>query len=186
MRRHLASSIAFLLAACAPDGDTAAKGPAAANGPYLNGLSVANSAPPVAPGVTLEPARSNQTRVPTTPATDLALSMPRNLRGAWRADDLERAPTDEDCNQTSSSNRNFGKVLTIRQDGYSLFEEGGRLITVHALSDDMIEATFDTTYADTPTRARLAFKILPGGRLSVTDKDASGRTAATAYRRCPA
>ena len=130
------------------------------------------------------PAPAGNTATP--PAPDLAFNMPQSLRGSWRVDDLDRAPTNEDCNQTSSSNRNIVKVLTIRKDGYVLFEEGGRLTTLHARSNNMIDATFDTTYADTPTQARVAFMVLPGGRMSVTDKDGSGQMVAAAYRRCPA
>ena len=43
-----------------------------------------------------------------------AATMPVSLRGQWREDDLAREPTQEDCNQTSDTNRNFGKVLTVR------------------------------------------------------------------------
>lgn len=113
-----------------------------------------------------------------------AASMPAALRGQWREDDLGRAPTREDCNQTSSTNRNFGKVLTVREDGYSLFETGGRIMEVHSRTDTMIDATFDTTYADTPTRARRDFALQPGGTLAVNDDDGDGRLSVTQYRRC--
>ena len=120
------------------------------------------------------------------PAEDeVAQTMPRAVRGQWRENDLGRDPTREDCNQTSSTNRNFGKVLTVRADGYSLFESGGRIIEVHNRTDAMIDATFDTTYADTPTTARKDFALQPGGSLAVNDDDGDGRLSVTEYLRCP-
>lgn len=119
------------------------------------------------------------------PTTAISPTMPAAIRGQWREDDLGRAPTLEDCDQTSSSNRNFGKVLTVRADGYSLFEDGGRIIEVHNRTDTMIDATFDTTYADTPTSARRDFALQPGGSLAVNDDNGDGSLAVTQYRRCP-
>ncbi len=115
----------------------------------------------------------------------LAATMPQTLRGQWREDDLGRAPRAEDCNQTSQSNRNFGKVLTVRADGYSLFESGGRIMTVHQRTDTMVDATFDTTYADTPTSARQDFAIQADGTLAVNDDDGDGTPSVTQYRPCP-
>ncbi len=112
-------------------------------------------------------------------------TMPNRLRGEWRADDLGRAPTREDCNQTSGSNRNFGKVLTISSNGFSLFEQGGRIVDIHTRTDSMIDATFDTTYADTPTTARMDFALQPGGTLAVNDDDGDGTPSVTQYRPCP-
>lgn len=112
-------------------------------------------------------------------------TMPEAVRGQWRENDLGRDPTREDCNQTSQSNRNFGKVLTITAEGYSLFEEGGRIIAVHSRSDESIDATFDTTYADTPTRARRSVALQSKGALAVTDDYGGGRVDLTEYLPCP-
>lgn len=112
-------------------------------------------------------------------------TMPQAMRGQWRVNDLRRAPTAEDCNQTSQTNQNFGKVLNITANGYSVFEEGGRPIEVHARSENRIDATFDTTYADTPTRARRNFALQSGGALAVNDEGDDGRSKVTQYRRCP-
>ena len=186
MRYLLIVSVAVGVSACAPDVEPTAGGSATANSSAPNSSKIAAEAQPVAPGGTAERAPRIPEPAPTARDADLPLRMPLLLRGAWRADDLDRAPTGDDCNQTAASNRNFGKVLTIREDGYNLFEDGGRLITVHARSNDMIDATFDTTYADTPTQARIAFTAGPADRLKLTGKDASAQVSARAYRRCPA
>lgn len=123
--------------------------------------------------------------VDSTRRADLTQSMPVAFRGHWRENDLSRDPTHEDCNQTSQSNRNFGKVLTINAEGYSLFEDGGRIIDVHGRSEHMIDATFDTTYADTPTRARKDFALRSDGSLAVNRDDEDGRPDVTEYLRCP-
>lgn len=117
-------------------------------------------------------------------AGSLAANMPQAMRGQWREDDLGRAPTAEDCNQTSQSNRNFGKVLTVRANGYDLFESGGRIVTVNQRTDIMIDATFDTTYADTPTSARQDFALQTDGTLAVNDDDGDGILSVTQYRPC--
>ena len=105
------------------------------------------------------------------------------LHGVWRQADLGGALTAEDCNQTSASNKNFGKVITVRPDGYTLFEDGGRIIEVHNRTDETIDATFDTTYADTPTKARRNFVMQPDGTLVVTDL--GGTSPTVEYRPCP-
>ncbi len=124
------------------------------------------------------------TAPPTGEPTAVASTMPEALHGQWRKDDLDRQPTREDCNQTSQSNINFGKVLTVNATGYSLFEDGGRIIDVHGRTANRIEATFDTTYADTPTRARKAFVLRPNGSLVVDSDEGNGQPAPTAYLRC--
>ncbi len=110
--------------------------------------------------------------------------MPQAVRGQWRENDLGRVPTSEDCNQTSQSNRNFGKVLTINAGGYSAFEDWGRIIEVHNQTGNMIDATFDTTYADTRTSARKDFALQPDGSLTVNNDDGDGRLDVTEYLRC--
>lgn len=112
-------------------------------------------------------------------------TMPLAVRGQWRQNDLGRVPTSEDCNQSSQSNRNFGKVLTINVRGYSFFEDGGRIIEVHSKTDAMIDATFDTTYADTPTSARKDFALQSDGSLAVNNDDGDGRLDVIEFLRCP-
>lgn len=112
-------------------------------------------------------------------------TMPQAIRGQWRVNDLGRVPTSEDCNQTSQSNRNFGKVLTVNAGGYSAFEDGGRIIEVHSRTENVIDATFDTTYADTLTSARKEFSLQPNGLLYVNNDDEDARPDATEYLRCP-
>lgn len=131
-----------------------------------------------------------QRPVPTLPETATvsmasAGTMPEAVRGQWRENDLGRDPTREDCDQTSQSNNNFGKVLTINARGYSLFEDGGRIIEIYSRTDDSIDATFDTTYADTPTQARRSFALQSQGRLAVKDVQGDGRLDASEYLRCP-
>jgi len=112
-------------------------------------------------------------------------TMPAAILGQWRQDDLGRDPTGEDCNQSSQSNGNFGNVLNVYARGYSVFEDGGRIIDVHRRTDATIDATFDMTYADTPTQARRNFALKPNGSLVVSDDEAAGRPDVTAYLRCP-
>ncbi len=111
--------------------------------------------------------------------------MPASLRGEWREDDLGRTPTLENCDQTSSTNGNFGKVLTVRPEGYNLFESAGTIMQMHDRSRTMIDATFDTTYADTSTQARREFALRSDGTLLVNDDDGDGRLSVTQYVRCP-
>ena len=163
---------AMLLAACSDDArDTAA--PEAAETPI-----------PVEPGGGIGDGATPLPEAADEPEGDFAMTMPTALRGQWREDDLGRAPTAEDCNQTSQTNRNFGKVLSVRDDGYGLFETGGRIMEVHNRTDSMIDATFDTTYADEPTQARRDFALQPDGTLAVNDDDGDGRMTVTQYRPC--
>jgi hypothetical protein len=113
------------------------------------------------------------------------VSMPEAVRGQWREDDLGRAPTAADCNQTSDTNRNFGKVMTVSANGFSLFEEGGTIVDVHSRTDTMIDATFDTSYADALTTARMDFALQPGATLAVNRDDADGVLSVKQYRPCP-
>lgn len=115
----------------------------------------------------------------------LTATIPQAVRGEWREDDLGRAPTTEDCNQTSQSNRNFGKVLTVRADGYSLFEESGEITEVHNRTDTMIDATFDVTVGPGTSQARKDIALQPGGSLAVNHDDGDGRLDVVQYRRCP-
>ena len=122
---------------------------------------------------------------PTPDAANAPRTMPERLRRSWREDDLGRAPTPADCDQTARTNRNFGRVLTIREDGYSLFEQGGRIIEVDRRSETMIAGTFDTTYADMPTTARTAITFRnDGSLLFVTDEGGDDRIVRR-YLPCP-
>lgn len=168
------SMIALVASSCSPTGE---QDPAAAD----TTPKVAETATPA------EPSGEANRAVPASTATERTAStstMPEAVRGQWRANDLGRDPTREDCNQTSQSSSNFGKVLTVDAGGYSLFEDGGRIIDVHRRTDKMIDATFDTTYADTPTRARKDFALQPNGSLAVNNDDGNGRPAVTEYLRC--
>jgi hemin uptake protein HemP len=115
-------------------------------------------------------------------------TMPAAMRGRWREDDLGHAPTNEDCEQTSTTNDNFGKVLTVRAEGYTLFETGGRIIEVHNRTDTMIDATFDTTPPPAPERitSRKDFALQQDGTLAINHDDADGIMSVTQYRPCPA
>ncbi len=166
--RNLISVLALsvAVAGCSPD-------PAASTDP-----SAEIAAPVAETNVGPQARISAEDETQTFPKT-----MPAALHGVWRQDDLGGAPTAEDCNQTSASNKNFGKVMTVRADGYSLFEDGGRIIETHNRTDETIDATFDTTYADTPTKARRNFVMQPAGTLVVTDL--GGTSPTVEYRPCP-
>lgn len=171
------SMIALLVGGCSPTdeqdratSDTAPMGTGASTTVGSDG-EMRRAAPTPAP-ISSEPTAS--------PGT-----MPEVVRGQWRESDLGRDPTREDCDQTSQSNSNFGKVLTVNAGGYSLFEDGGRIIDVHSRTDNSIDATFDTTYADTPTRARRSLALQPTGALAVNDNYGDGRSDLTEYLRCP-
>ncbi len=112
-------------------------------------------------------------------------SMPQALRGSWRKDDLGRAPETADCDIYRPANQSRDRVVTVREGGYSHFETGGRIMEVHNRTDEMIDATFDTTYADTPTSARKDFALQPDGTMAVNNDDGDGRMDVSTYRRCP-
>lgn len=113
--------------------------------------------------------------------------MPVALRGAWRADDLGRAPLPEDCDETPPNTANLGKVLDIRPGGYGLVEQGGRLTEVHDRTDSMIDGTFDTTPQASPRQvmSRRVFALQETGRLTVDTEGDDGVMDVTRYRRCP-
>ena len=112
--------------------------------------------------------------------------MPKRLRGVWHKDDLDRAPTKKDCDPSLRGTIDWDRLITVRKDGYGYFETGGRIMTVHRVSDTMIDATFDTTYADTPTSARKDFALQQDGTMAVNHDDGDGQLDVTQYRRCPA
>ena len=114
--------------------------------------------------------------------TGLAKSFPTALRGTWRSVE-DGEVTAARCDNTVPAN--MGKVLTIRADGYSYFEQGGRFVRVTARDAGMIRAEFDTTYADTPTRDELEFRVDPVARALTVENFDAGERGTTIYRRCP-
>ena len=126
----------------------------------------------------------------STPSNDansgtetLAKSMPISMFGRWHIDDLGRAPTAADCDPERDGTRDYNRLITIYEGGYSYFETGGRIVEVHARTGEMIDATFDTTYADEPTSARVKFTRRGDGPLAVRDE--SGQLETDLYRPCP-
>ncbi|MGB3797977.1 MAG: hypothetical protein WA957_16960, partial [Alteraurantiacibacter sp.] len=119
------------------------------------------------------------------PAAQLEQTMPQTLRGSWRKDDLGRAPDSDDCDIYRPVNQSWERVITVREGGYSHFETGGRIMEVHNRTTTMIDATFDTTYADTPTSARKDFALQADGTLAVNDDNGDGRMEVSTYLRCP-
>ena len=114
--------------------------------------------------------------------TGLARSFPTALRGTWRA--TAGAPvTAAQCDNTLPDN--MGQVLTIRADSYSYFEQGGRFVRVKSRDAGSIRAEFDTTYADTPTRDELEFRVDPAERTLTVENFDTGEESTTVYRRCP-
>jgi len=112
----------------------------------------------------------------------LAQSFPTAIRGTWRATG-GAAVTRAQCDGYLPDN--MGKVLTIREDSYSYFEQGGRLISVSQREPGLIRAVFDTTYADTPTRDELEFRVDPVEKALTVRNFDTGERATTMYRRCP-
>lgn len=116
--------------------------------------------------------------------TAQANTMPAAMYGRWHQDTLGQAPTAADCDPESDATRDYDRLITVRETGYGYFETGGRIMEVHDRSDRMIDATFDTTYADTPTQARKDFSLQANGSLVVQDK--GGQESETIrYQRCP-
>ena len=113
----------------------------------------------------------------------LAKTMPSTMLGRWHIDDLGRPPTTEDCDLSRDGTRDYDRLMTVREAGYGYFETGGRIMEVHARTDEMIDATFDTTYADEPTSARVKFTRRGDGPLAVQDE--SGQLETDLYRPCP-
>ena len=163
---------AFLsVSACSPATDSEIDPADASETPFADGRADAGMAePPVA--------------TPTAQAT-LAKTMPVKLRGDWHKDDLGRAPTPKDCDPRLRGTIDWDRLITVDEGGYSYFEMGGRITTVHRRTDTMIDATFDTTYADTPTSERRDFALQPDGTMAVNRDDGDGVMEVTQYRPCP-
>lgn len=125
------------------------------------------------------------TEAPTGAVAPLPLAIPAAIQGQWRASENDSVTAD-DCRQEAGFEANFDLVLTIREDGFSLFETGGRLVEVLEVSDQHIDAVYDTTYADTPTEHRLVFDVRDNSDvLVVGGPDADYFTGPGRYVRCP-
>ena len=135
----------------------------------------------------VEPDSGNGSGAPPLPeaSQNFAETMPVRLRGDWHKDDLDRAPTIEDCDPRLRGTIDWDRLITVDENGYSYFETGGRIMEVHNRTDTMIDATFDTTYADTPTQARLDFALQSNGTMAVNEDDGDGRMSVKQYIRCP-
>ena len=181
-------ALTLSLGACADANDSDASGPA----------QRATSADPVEAGANEGPmpGASTTTPVPTPatapaePAPDaigsenrdvLEKSIPVALRGKWR-ETSGAAPTAAQCQ--GSSDGNIGKVLEVRDTGFSIFENGGRLMDVASRSPGSIRATYDTTYADTPTQADITMRVDPVARTLTMMTHGDGGDSRI-YKRCP-
>ncbi len=129
--------------------------------------------PPEALSADGDPQEKPGTFAPTFPAA---------IRGKWRATE-GAAVTKAQCD--GYQQENMGKVLSIREDGYSFFETGGKFITVSERKPGTIRAVFDTTYADEPTRDELEFSVDPVARTLTVRNFGAGERSITTYRRCP-
>ena len=176
----LATCTALLaLAACSQDNGTDAGAGASQElaADSADTDRVADPAPSPAPAVDAAP-EADAVEEPGA----FARTMPVALIGIWRETDGP-APTAAQCDNYTQAN--MGKVLTIREDGYSYFETGGRLLTVSDRTPGMIRADFDTTYADEQTRDEMTFRVDPVARtLTSTHHGGNAQTTRT-YKRCP-
>jgi len=118
-----------------------------------------------------------------TSASASAVNIPRSIQGSWRETDADSV-TAAECAPTR--NGNFGKVLTVRKDGFSFFETGGRLLDVKERSANRIRATFDTSYADTPAQGEFVFDVQDGGKvLTMREYGDAAEPGPIRYLRCP-
>ncbi|MBX7513519.1 hypothetical protein K3179_03050 [Qipengyuania sp. GH38] len=111
--------------------------------------------------------------------------MPQEMRGIWHKDILGRAPNAEECDPRLRGTIDWDRLITVRDSGYVYFEMSGRIMEVHDRTDTMIDATFDTTYADTPTSERRDFALQGDGTLAINLDDGDGTMQVVQYRRCP-
>lgn len=141
------------------------------------------------------PSGSPQPSQSASPTKELrqAQTIPRPLRGKWREvpprepgdTSMQRKVTTAQCD--NSDYANAGKILNIRDTNFGFFEQGGRLLKIHERSDTRIRATFDTTYADTPTQMDYIFDAQDGGTSLVMREYGKGaRPGPFLYKRCPA
>lgn len=119
----------------------------------------------------------------TRDSPPLSPTMPAGIRGKWRRS-TDASVTLAEC--VDSASTNMGLLLTIRSDGFSRFEDGGRLIRVHERDSNRIRATFDTTYADTPTQGEFLFEAQAAGQTLIERQYGDGaQLGILRYRRCP-
>ncbi len=121
--------------------------------------------------------------VVTRDSPPLSLKMPEGIQGKWRRS-TEASVAPAEC--VDSGSANMGLILTIRSDGFSRFEDGGRLIQVHERDSNRIRATFDTTYADTSTQGEFLFEAQNSGQVLIERQFGGGaQPGPLRYRRCP-
>ncbi|MBB3034904.1 hypothetical protein [Alteriqipengyuania lutimaris] len=178
----------FVMAGCTisqPDGgeaeepagaETQAPGTAEGPIPVEPDGGIGDGAPP------LEEMISQQETGGEDTPSGLAKSFPTALRGTWRSVE-DGEVTAECCDGYDPAN--MGKVLTVRDGSYSYFETGGRFVRVKSRDAGSIRAEFDTTYADTPTRDELEFRVDPVARTLTVENFDTGEEGTTVYRRCP-
>lgn len=119
----------------------------------------------------------------TRDSAPLSLTMPAKMQGKWRRS-TEASVTPAQC--VDSASPNMGLILMIRAGGFSRFEDGGRLIQVHERGPNRIRATFDTTYADTPTQGEFGFEAQDNGKTLIERQYGDGaQPGILRYRRCP-
>ncbi len=120
----------------------------------------------------------------TVSTTTLDPTMPDTMRGVWRQS-AAGTVTAADCN--SFTVQNIQRILTVRADGFTIFETGGRLLSVAERGTTRLRGTFDTTYADAPQRNDYLFESSADGQiLTMRLIGENPGTAAIHYRRCPA
>ena len=118
----------------------------------------------------------------TTGRDTLPKSFPAAIRGKWRETE-NTAATEMQCDGYLSEN--IGKVLTIRDDGYTFFEPGGRLVSVSEREPARIRGLFNTKFGSDPSPDELEFSIDPASEtLTVQNFDTDEQFMRT-YRRCP-
>ncbi|WP_248285220.1 hypothetical protein [Alteriqipengyuania abyssalis] len=109
-------------------------------------------------------------------------SIPVAIRGKWRENEGTPASSTQ-CDGFLPDN--MGKVLTIRDDSYTFFEPGGRLVSVSEREPGRIRALFNTKFGDHPSQDELEFSVDPAsGTLTVHNFDTDEHFMRT-YRRCP-
>lgn len=136
-----------------------------------------SSAPDEATITTVVPAA---TAAPDVASTGTADTIPEAVRGTWRESEADSV-TAAECDDVNDS-ANTGRVLTVRADGFSVFEEGGRLLTVYSSDDTRIDALFDTSYAE-PSEDRFTFETTDGGDVLLVRE--AERPDSIRYVRCP-
>jgi hypothetical protein len=168
MKRFIPAVTVLLAAACSQTGQDRAKEPAAADAPI-----------PTEPDGGIGDGAGPPMAQPDYPKT-----FPEALRGKWRRTgdgEVDAALCD------GYQSANVGKVLTVREDGYSFFETGGRFIEVRDRSGGSIDARFDTTYADEPTSEEIRFDLRDNGEtLRLSRYEGSTSFEPEYYTRCPA